>query len=139
MDPDTKEQIDELKANIEDAKKDRIPWNTMVSITKIFSSTFERSNILNSLLLNELKEYKILQTDLRNENQRLKEIARIAEELVKASAKAVEGKKESFSRNNRLCLIKCSSKMLQSLLCFWNTKTSTVSFLLFISCCTIFP
>ena len=92
MDPDTKEQIDELKANIEDAKRDKIPWNTMVSITKIFSSTFERSNLLNSLLLNELKEYKILQTDLRNENQRLKEIARIAEQLVKASAKAVEGK-----------------------------------------------
>ena len=92
MDFDTKEQIDELKANIEDAKKDKIPWNTLVSITKIFSSTLERSNYLNSILLNELKEYKINQTDLRNENQRLKEIARIAEELVKASAKAVEGK-----------------------------------------------
>ena len=125
MDPDTKEQIEELKANIEDAKNEKIPWNTMVSITKIFSSTFERSNILNSLLLNQLKEYKILQTDLRNENQRLKEIARIAEELVKASAKAVEGKKNYSSELRGLCLIKCSSKMLQSLLYFWNTKTHT--------------
>ena len=53
-----KEEMSELRANIEDAKNDIIPWRTLVSITKIYSSTLERSNQLNSILLGEMKSYK---------------------------------------------------------------------------------
>ena len=86
------DEINEIIANIDDAKNDKIPWKTLVSITKLYSSNLERSNQLNSVLLDELKGYKERENDWKNENQRLKEIARIAEELVKASANAVEGK-----------------------------------------------
>ena len=53
-----KEEMSELRANIEDAKNNIIPWRTLVSITKIYSSTLERSNQLNSILLGEMKSYK---------------------------------------------------------------------------------
>ena len=53
-----KEEMAELRANIEDAKNDIIPWRTLVSITKIYSSTLGRSNQLNSILLGEMKSYK---------------------------------------------------------------------------------
>ena len=85
-----KEEINEIIANIDDAKNDKIPWKTLVSITKIYSSNLERSNQLNSVLLDELKGYKERENDWKNENQRLKEITRIAQELVKAKKLEVE-------------------------------------------------
>ena len=84
------EEINEIIANIDDAKNDKIPWKTLVSITKIYSSNLERSNQLNSVLLDELKGYKERENDWKNENQRLKEITRIAQELVKAKKLEVE-------------------------------------------------
>ena len=90
-----KEEINELMANIDDAKNDKIPWKTLVSITRIYSSTLERSNQLNSVLLDELKGYKERENDLKTENQRLKEITRIAQELVQT-------KKMEDSQNQRV-------------------------------------
>ena len=84
------EEINEIIANIDDAKNDKIPWKTLVSITKIYSSNLERSNQLNSVLLDELKGYKERENDWKNENQRLKEITRIAQELVQTKKLEVE-------------------------------------------------
>ena len=80
----TEDEISELRANIDDAKNDIIPWRTLVSITKIYSSTLERSNQLNSILLDELKGYKERENELKKENQRLKEITPIAKEIVES-------------------------------------------------------
>ena len=57
------DEVSELRANIDDAKNDIIPWRTLVSITKIYSSNLERSNQLNSILLEELKRYKERETE----------------------------------------------------------------------------
>ena len=59
------DEVSELRANIDDAKNDIIPWRTLVSITKIYSSNLERSNQLNSILLEELKGYKERGNDLK--------------------------------------------------------------------------
>ena len=90
------EEINELVANIDDAKNDKIPWKTLVSITKIYSSNLERSNQLNSVLLDELQGYKERENNLKNENQRLKEITRIANELVQAKKLEVESTLPNF-------------------------------------------
>ena len=75
MEIDAKEdEISELRTNIDDAKNNIIPWRTLVSITKMYSSTLERSNQLNSILLDELKEYKEHENDLKKDNQKLNEI-----------------------------------------------------------------